>query len=243
MRVNNFTVIESEFGRFIVNRHCAHQAESLIKTGRPHIWNELNKILTLVGGLPDNCVVVDAGANIGLVALPVAQAVLPRGGVVHAFEAQRMMCYALCGSAALNDLENLIVRNQALGSALGTVAAGKPDYGKPQDFGTFSLLGQAGPLLEQVEVVTVDSLGLPRLDFLKIDVEGMEIEVLQGARGSIERHLPWGWVEYWKVNIDDIKAQFAGLGYKFYIMDTLNMLCAPADRLALQKISVTAPEA
>jgi hypothetical protein len=37
MRVNNFTVIESEFGRFIVNRHCAHQAESLIKTGRPHI--------------------------------------------------------------------------------------------------------------------------------------------------------------------------------------------------------------
>jgi FkbM family methyltransferase len=242
MRVNNFTVIESEFGRFIVNRHCAFQAESLIKTGRPHIWDEINKILTLVSRLPDNCVVVDAGANIGLVAVPVAQAVLPRGGVVHAFEVQRIMYYALCGSAALNDLENLIVRNQALGATIGTLGAGKPDYGRPQDFGMFSLIDQAGPQLEQVEVVTVDSLGLPRLDFLKVDVEGMEIEVLKGARGSIERHLPWGWVEYWKVNVDDIKAQFVGLEYKFYIMDNLNMLCAPADKLARLNIAVTARE-
>jgi FkbM family methyltransferase len=243
MRVNNFTVIESEFGRFIVNRHCAYQAESLIKTGRPHIWDELNKILAFVNRLPDNCVIVDAGANIGLVAVPVAQAVLGRGGVVHAFEVQRMMFYALCGSAALNDLENLIVHNRALGSTNGTMGAGKPDYGKPQDFGTFSLVEQTGPQLEQIDVVTVDSLGLPRLDFLKVDVEGMEIEVLKGARTSIERHLPWSWIEYWKVSIDDIKAQFAGLGYKFYIMDNLNMLCAPVEKLAELNIAIAAREA
>ena len=40
MPVNNFTVIESRYGKFIVNRHCAHQAEYLIKTGRPHIQDE-----------------------------------------------------------------------------------------------------------------------------------------------------------------------------------------------------------
>lgn len=243
MRVNNFTVIESEFGKFIVNRHCAFQAESLIKTGRPHIWDELSKILMLVSRLPDNCVVVDAGANIGLVAVPAALAVQPRGGVVHAFEVQRMLCYALCGSAALNDLENLIVRNQALGSTVGTLRASKPDYGQPQDFGLLSLVDQSAPQPETVDVVTIDSLGLPRLDFLKIDVEGMEIEVLQGARTSINRHRPWGWIEYWKVNVDDIKAQFAGLDYRFYIMDGLNMLCAPPDRLARLDIAITAREA
>lgn len=243
MKVNNFTVIESEFGKFIVNRHCAFQADSLIKTGRPHIWDELGKILTLVSRLQDNCVVVDAGANIGLVAVPAAQVVRARGGVVHAFEVQRMLCYALCGSAALNDLENLIVRNQALGSTIGTLRAGKPDYGRPQDFGLLSLVDQSEPQPETVEVVTIDLLGLPRLDFLKIDVEGMEIDVLQGARSSIQQHQPWGWIEYWKVNIDDIKAQFAGLGYKFYIMDDLNMLCAPPDRLALLNIAITAREA
>jgi hypothetical protein len=45
-KVNNFTVIESVYGRFVVNRHCQFHAEYLIKTGRPHIQSELNKILT-----------------------------------------------------------------------------------------------------------------------------------------------------------------------------------------------------
>ena len=40
--VNNFTVIESIYGRFVVNRHCKFQAEALIKTGKPHIQDELN---------------------------------------------------------------------------------------------------------------------------------------------------------------------------------------------------------
>ncbi|HYZ22842.1 MAG TPA: hypothetical protein VE690_11860, partial [Rhodopila sp.] len=94
MPVNNFTVIESDYGKFIVNRHCSYQAEHLIKTGRPHIQPELNNILALVSHLPDNCIAVDAGANVGLVAIPVAQSVSARNGMVHAFEAQRMMHYA-----------------------------------------------------------------------------------------------------------------------------------------------------
>jgi|SRR5579862_5579063 len=241
MKVNNFTVIESDYGKFIVNRHCAFQAESLIKTGLPHIQGELHTILTLINLLPESCVVVDAGANIGLVALPVAQAVLARGGVVHAFEVQRMLYYALCGSAALNDLENLIVHNRALGRSSGILSAGKPDYGKPQDFGMFSLVEQDDARPERVECVTVDSLDLPRLDFLKVDVEGMEIDVLDGARASIDRHLPWCWIEYWKVNLADIKARFDGLDYKFYIMDKLNMLCAPAGKMG--RLRITAAEA
>jgi hypothetical protein len=40
-KVNNFAVLESVYGRFVVNRHCAYQAETLIKTGYPHIEPEL----------------------------------------------------------------------------------------------------------------------------------------------------------------------------------------------------------
>lgn len=242
MRVNNFTVIESEYGKFIVNRHCAYQAESLIKTGRPHIQGELNAILTIIQQLPKNSVIVDAGANIGLVAVPMAQAVLANGGVVHAFEAQRMLFNALCGTVALNDLENLIVRNQAVGATLGTLGASKPDYGKPQDFGLFSLVDQNKSLPERIDVITLDSLQLPRLDFLKIDVEGMEIDVLKGAKSSIKQHLPWCWIEYWKVNIEDIKAEFSDFGYKFYIMDKLNLLCAPLNKLEASQLRVQAQE-
>jgi FkbM family methyltransferase len=231
MAINNFLVLESEYGKFIVNRHCSFQAESLVKTGRPHIQSELNNILTIISVLPENCIALDAGANIGLVAIPIARALQSRNGLVHAFEVQRMLFYALCGSVALNDLENLIVHNKALGMTVGTLGLSAVDYAKPQDFGLFSLIDQGMQPATNIDVVTIDSLNLPRLDFLKIDVEGMEIAVLNGARRSIENYNPWVWVEYWKVSIDDIKQQFAGLNYTFYIMDGLNMLCVPHGKL------------
>jgi hypothetical protein len=37
MTLGNFAVIESVDGQFIVNRNCLFQAESLTKTGKPHI--------------------------------------------------------------------------------------------------------------------------------------------------------------------------------------------------------------
>ena len=239
MGVNNFTVIESEYGRFLVNRHCAFQAEALIKTGRPHIEGELQNILKLISTLPNDCVVVDAGANIGLVSIPVAHAVRQRGGTVHAFEVQRMMAYALCGAAALNDLENLHVHRRGLGAAKAMLKVPRVDYGVAQDFGMLSLLDQAETAAyEEVEIAAIDDLSLPRLDFLKIDVEGMEVDVLKGARQTIAAHLPWGWIENWKVGADPIKQQFAGLPYKFFQADKLNMICVPEAKLAAGKISI-----
>ncbi len=243
MGLHNFTVIESVYGRFIVNRHCAFQAEALIKTGRTHIEPELQNILTLVGTLPQNCVVVDAGANIGLVSVPVAQAVRQKGGIVHAFEVQRMMFYALCGAVALNDLENLHVHHQGLGGAKAVLKVPQLDYSVPQDFGMLSLVNHAEVSAgDNVEISAIDDLSLQRLDFLKIDVEGMEVEVLKGARRTVETHLPWGWIEHWKVGVDLIKQHFTGLPYKFFQMDQLNMLCAPSERLAATKINISAPE-
>jgi FkbM family methyltransferase len=243
MKISNFVVIDSEYGRFIVNRHCAYQAESLIKTGRPHIQDELQKILTLIGQLPNDCVVVDAGANIGLVSIPVAQALVSKGGIVHAFEPQRLLSYALAGAVALNDLENLVVHHKGLGAFTGKLGLPKVDYAKPQDFGQLSLLDSKSDATDVVNVVTLDSLSLPRLDFLKIDVEGMEVDVLKGGRATIRRDLPFAWIEYWKSDVNEIKAQFAGIEYKFYIMDRLNMLCAPTTKSVEYGLTIQAEEA
>jgi hypothetical protein len=86
--------------------------------------------------------------------------------------------------------------------------------------------------------VTIDSLDLRRLDFLKIDV-------LRGAPQSIQRFHPWVWVEDWTVDPEEIKGQFAGLKYRFYVVDPLNMLCAPTARLAAASgaLVIDAPEA
>lgn len=241
-KIRNFTTIESEYGPFIVNRHCAYQAEVLIKTGKPHIQEELQKILAIANSLSSDSVCIDAGANIGLVCVPLAQVLVPNNGVVYAFEVQRMMAYALCGAAALNDLENLVIFNQGLGAELGTLGAQKIDYAKPQDFGLFSLVDQTKAHETTIEVVTIDSLNLLRLDFLKIDVEGMEIEVLRGAQKSIRQYLPWCWIEVWKVGVENVKAQFNGLDYVFFMMDDLNMLCAPKNRLEQSTLKINAKE-
>jgi FkbM family methyltransferase len=241
--INNFTIVESIYGRFIVNRHCSHQAEALLKTGMPHIQWELKQILTIVNSLPTECLVIDAGGNIGLISVPIAQAIKEKRGVVHSFEPQRMLFYALCGTAALNDLENLFVHFNGVGADKGFLKIPRIDYGTPQDFGMVSLAHQNEiEEHERVPIAVIDELELPRLDFLKVDVEGMELEVLKGARRMISAHRPWCWIEYWKVDRNAIKEQFEGLGYRFYLMDHLNMLCAPGSRVVEQRIDVRAQE-
>ena len=59
------------------------------------------------------------------------------------------------------------------------------DYGTEGNFGNIALDGKDG---EQVRVATIDGLALPACHLLKVDVEGMEADVIRGAteprRGS-----------------------------------------------------------
>jgi FkbM family methyltransferase len=228
-KVSDFVVLESVYGKFIINRHCNLQAEALIKTGRPHIQAELDNMFLIIDQIPTDGVVVDAGANAGLVCVPVAQRLKEKGGKVHAFEPQQILYYALCGTVALNSLDNLTVYNMGLGNGNTMMTVPQVDYSVDQDFGTVSLLPE-GERGEEIAVTNLDSLGLNRLDFLKIDVEGMEIDVLQGAKELIRAHQPWCWIEYWITGVQPIMAEFAELDYTFYKIDALNLLCVPTSR-------------
>jgi len=110
------------------------------------------------------------------------------------------------------------------------------------DFGVYSLLSQGGDLRERLEIVTVDSLALPRLDFLKVDVEGMEIDVIKGAQASIAKGRPWLWVEHWIIGADKVKAAVTQPDYRFLLVDGMNMLCAPSEKLAASGIVFQLPE-
>ena len=239
----NFTVVDSIHGRFVINRHAVIQADALVNTGRTHMEEELTKILAIARSLPQDAIAIDAGANIGVVAVPLARAMKPKTGVVLAFEAQRMLHYAMCGTAVLNELDNLHAYNQAVGAAPGWITVPRPDYGLAQDFGMLSLT-DSGPDTpgDQVSLISIDSLELPRLDFLKIDVEGMEPDVLRGGARTIHAHQPWCWIESWKVGMETIKAAFAGLSYRYFKISDLDVLCAPAARLSASKFEITAPE-
>jgi FkbM family methyltransferase len=131
--------------------------------------------------------VVEVGANIGLLTVPFARFVAP-GGKVIAFEPQRIVYQMLCGNIALNALDNVFVHNSAVGRALGSITVPPIDYAQPGNFGGIELgLSAAG---EPVPLLTIDALALDRCHFMKIDVEGMELDVLEGAAETLRRFRP-----------------------------------------------------
>jgi FkbM family methyltransferase len=136
--------------------------------------------------------VVDAGANIGAHTLYFAEAVGP-GGAVIAFEPQRALHQLLCGNLALNGHSRAHAHLAALGRAPGSVKVPPIDYSKAANFGALELGNWT--LGEEIPVVTLDSLSLAHCHLIKIDVEGMELEVLEGAADTVARLQPVLYVE------------------------------------------------
>ena len=238
MTVDNFVVLDSVYGRFIVARACLFQAEALVKTGRTHIESELANIFAIVDTLPADAVIVDGGANIGFFTVPVAQRTQGRGTRIVAFEPQRQLFQALGGSLALNGYDHVYLHNCGLGAEPGIAQMPSVNYGEVQDFGTVALSDQTtvdedGWMADRVvDVTSIDTMLLPRLDFFKLDVEGYEVPALSGALNTIKQHRPWIWVEYFITGADPIKAALAELDdYVFYLVDYQNMLAAPKERL------------
>jgi FkbM family methyltransferase len=141
-------------------------------------------------------IVLDVGANIGAHTLPLARAVGSQGRVV-AVEPTDSAFARLVRNRSLNpDLEPRIVTVQ---SALGPPGAAAADgY-----YSSWPLQPVASrhPILRGTrhaatgaKAVTLDdlvaSLNLPRVDLVKIDVDGGELEVLAGAGGVIARDSP-----------------------------------------------------
>jgi len=238
VKVDNFVVLDSVYGRFIVARACLFQAEALVKTGHTHIESELANIFAIVDTLPADAVVVDGGANIGFFTVPVAQRTQGRGTRIIAFEPQRQLFQALGGSLALNGYDHVYLHNCGLSEEPGIAELPAVNYGEAQDFGTVALSTQTtveedGWMADRVvDVTSIDAMALPRLDFFKLDVEGYEVPALTGALATIKKHRPWIWVEYFITGVDPIKQALADLDdYVFYLVDYQNMLVAPKERL------------
>jgi len=138
-------------------------------------------------------VVIEVGANIGAHTVGIAKAVGPSGRVL-AFEPQRIVFQMLCANIALNGLTNVDCRHAAVGSVQGSIIVPEADFSRPNNFGAISLPGNREGL--EVPCVTLDALRLDwKPNFLKIDVEGMEIDVIEGGSALIEECRPFLYVE------------------------------------------------
>jgi len=180
----------------------------------------------------DGVLAIDCGANIGVHTVEWAR-LMHGWGEVAAFEAQEKVFYALAGNIALNNCFNARAFHAAVGAEPGAMSVPSPDYHRPASFGSLELrrhartefIGQAIDYAAgtAVPVVSLDSLGLERVDLIKIDVEGMEPDVLAGAEALLHRCRPQLVVETIKTDAAAVRRLLEALGYRTWPMG-INLL-------------------
>ena len=133
--------------------------------------------------------VADVGANIGAHTL-VFSRLVSQEGAVFAFEPQRLIFQMLCANLALNNVQNVFAYQVAIGSASATVGLHSLDMTRPNNFGAAEIHALEGGG-EKTQIVPLEE----PCNFIKIDVEGMELEVLRGAEAMIKECRPVMYVE------------------------------------------------
>ena len=194
----------------------------------------------------EGVVAIDCGANIG--AHTVEWAKLMYGwGEVLAIEAQERVFYALAGNITMNNCFNARAIWAAVGAENGEIGVPVPDYLSPSSFGSLEIrkrasnefIGQAidydKPQLTRL--MTIDSLGLARVDFIKIDIEGMELEALLGAAETIRRCLPSLLIEKIKSDEDRLSEMLITWGYQLFSLG-LNILAVHSSDPLAKEIKV-----
>ena len=170
--------------------------------------------------LKDGMVVVDAGAHVGYHALPLAKAT--PGGKVYAIEPAGDSYGHLVANAARNNCRNLIPLKVAVGDRAASLSlfldAGNTGNNSLAQANTTSPSGQT----EIVPVETLDALLAhePRIDLIKLDIQGAEFAALRGARGILARDHPALMIEFWPLGLRsfgedpaDLLRFLADLGY------------------------------
>lgn len=199
----------------------------------------------------DGVIAVDCGANIGVHTVEWAKG-MTGWGVVVAIEAQERIYYALAGNISINNCFNVHAIHAAVGAQDGALRIPVPNYLAPGSFGSLELrqsdtnefIGQDIDYSEQrlatIRMMSIDSMNLARLDLIKIDVEGMELEVLKGAAATLERFRPIVIVEQVKASREEIAAVLASYGYEWFAFG-LNFLAVHPGDPTRQSISIAQP--
>ncbi|MFZ2542376.1 MAG: FkbM family methyltransferase [Gallionella sp.] len=162
--------------------------------------------------------VIDIGANYGVYTLSMAQTVGPTG-CVWAFEPASSTARLLAEGIAANGFTQVVLERSALSSTSGTAQLSLNDNSELNAL----LHGKSSTnASETVALVTLDecleSYGWQDIDFVKIDAEGEEANILKGGKRFFSEQSPL--VQYEIKAVEDLHMElvqnFAALGYDSY---------------------------
>jgi FkbM family methyltransferase len=154
----------------------------------------------------DDSRVLDVGANIGMTALALSQ-ICPHGQIAAIEPVPRTFQF-LQRNVANADSSNIKTFNFALGSREEIALM----QGHPSNFACSFIadnyqIPDSNHFAHEVTIKRLDEifcdLSLDRLDFMKVDVEGFELEVFEGAQKTLATYRPIVFLEmnHWCLNI------------------------------------------
>lgn len=209
---NNFNgLVKARHGYLIYNKKDIYIGRAIEKYGEfSELETQLFQQICQAGD-----VVLDIGANIGAHTLAMSNFV-GATGKVYAFEPQPIIFQTLCANMAINSVTNVSCHCIALSDRAGHVLVPDINYDVEGNFGGVAIeqfdQGQRIP-----KVALDDFLSLPKLKLIKIDVEGMEQEVINGAKKLIAQHQPVIYMENDRRDKSkDLIELMWSLGYKMF---------------------------
>lgn len=149
----------------------------------PHVTAAMRRFLK------PGMVFVDIGANLGYLSLVAADAVKSEGRVI-CFEPNQNNCTLIYMSAKINGFDNIEILPFALADTNKNVVY--DDMRGNGIISNFELNLETTPLRYVVRALTLDYAlrDEPSIDAIKMDIEGAEYMVLQGAANVLEKHRP-----------------------------------------------------
>lgn len=181
-----------------------------------HFWENVVK---------DNDVIFDIGANIGYYAI-LASPIVGKSGLIYCFEPSNAIFHRMVENFDLNKVRN----TQNIKMGLSNEVTKSTFYlGNKENWGMGSLTPNDASSGE-TEIINVMSLdkfvlanNLYKIDVIKIDVEGSEFKILQGAMSTLSIYQPVVLIEVSNVllktndaSADDIYTSFQSIGFDAY---------------------------
>ncbi len=147
-------------------------------------------------------VVFDIGSNIGAFTVPFAKKV-GELGQVYAFEPQKVIYELLQDNVNKNKLKNVKVFNVGIGKKKEELELNEIDYSEVGNFGGVSFKYDSSSFTKniknkkyKVKIISLNEfMEIEKCNFLKIDVELMELDILMGGKNFLKKFRPILWIE------------------------------------------------
>lgn len=187
---NSFNkLIKARHGTILYNKNDIYIGKSIEKYGEFSYLEA--KIFEQICKAGD--VVIEVGANIGAHTLYLSK--LVGNGYVFAFEPQRLVFQNLCANLALNSISNVFAYQEAISNENGTIIIPECNFKENNNFGGINIENTKNGTTVNRQKLDNFLNKIDRLKLLKIDVEGMEILVIKGAKELIDKFRPIIYVE------------------------------------------------